>query len=462
MTGDRKLFTSIFGKRDPVTGKRKRKPRLMIYSMMSFIGFSVLISIAWPVMLAIGTLLMALLDSVNSVLSVIMGIFLMILYLCAILTFIWIFAYLLKQKVMEPINRLTTGLREITSGDRTARLTGRINVEFEEMQDAFNYMAGQLEEADNAKRAYERERSMIFSNISHDLKTPISTIAGYAGALSDGLVTDESKKDEYLRAIRTKALHMNELVELLFEYSRLDNPGYEIRREKLELTELLRSVIATMYGEFENQSITLDIDLPDESVGITGDRLELSRAVTNLLNNAILHNGPGRHVRICLARISGTPEENAAETNGTVPVAGAVPMAGVVPVNGVAPVAGVLSNHGIASKSGSNAGARTPVSNAPNGGAGSPVTCWEIQISDDGDAIPEELASRLFTPFVVGDESRSTRGGSGLGLAITRKIIERHGGCAILRQGPEGYTKSFAILLPEETADEQPENASED
>jgi len=440
MTGDRKLFTRIFGKRDPVTGKRKRQPRLMIYSMMSFIGFSVLISVAWPFMLAIGTVLLSLLDSVNSVLSMITGIFFVILYICAILTFIWIFAYLLKQKVMEPINRLTTGLRKITSGDRTARLTGQINVEFEEMQDAFNYMAGQLEEAENAKEAYERERSMIFSNISHDLKTPISTIAGYAGALSDGLVTDEKKKAEYLSAIRAKALHMNELVELLFEYSRLDNPGYEIRREKLELTELLRSVIATMYGEFENQSITLDIDLPDESVGITGDRLELSRAVTNLLNNAILHNGPGRHVRICLARINGTPEENAAETNGTVTVAGAVPMAGVVPM----------------------AGARALVSNVPNAGAGSPVSCWEIQISDDGDAIPEELASRLFTPFVVGDESRSTRGGSGLGLAITRKIIERHGGCAILRQGPEGYTKSFAILLPEETSDEQQENGSRD
>jgi signal transduction histidine kinase len=314
----------------------------------------------------------------------IMGVFLVILYLCAILTFIWIFAYLLKQKVMEPINRLTTGLRKITSGDRTARLTGRINVEFEEMQDAFNYMAGQLEEAENAKEAYERERSMIFSNISHDLKTPISTIAGYAGALSEGLVTDEKKKDEYLRAIRAKALHMNELVELLFEYSRLDNPQYTIRREKIELTELLRSVLAAMYGEFEARSVTLDIDLPDESVDITGDRLELSRAVTNLLNNALLHNAPGRRVRVCLAGESGTPDGNT----------------------------------------------------------------WEIRISDDGDPIPEELAARLFTPFVVGDESRSTRGGSGLGLAITRKIVERHGGRAVLRQGPEGYTKTFAILLP--------------
>ena len=384
MKDERKLFTSIFGKRDPVTGKRKRQPRLMIYSMMSFIGFSVLISIAWPVMLAIGTILLSLLDSVNSVLSMIMGVFFVILYLCAILTFIWIFAYLLKQKVMEPINRLTTGLRKITSGDRTARLTGRINVEFEEMQEAFNYMAGQLEEAENAKEAYERERSMIFSNISHDLKTPISTIAGYAGALSEGLVTDEKKKDEYLRAIRAKALHMNELVELLFEYSRLDNPQYTIRREKIELTELLRSVLAAMYGEFEARSVTLDIDLPDESVDITGDRLELSRAVTNLLNNALLHNAPGRRVRVCLAGESGTPDGNT----------------------------------------------------------------WEIRISDDGDPIPEELAARLFTPFVVGDESRSTRGGSGLGLAITRKIVERHGGRAVLRQGPEGYTKTFAILLP--------------
>lgn len=387
---------------DPVKAKenksrkpRKNRPRLMVYSMLSFVGFSVLISIAAPIMASVGGLLLLLVNLDNDVIFATTVIVLVIMYVCAILFFVWLFAYFMNRKVLTPINRLTSGLRRITNGDHTTRLSGPINYEFEEMQNAFNYMAERLETAEKAKLAYESERSMIFSNISHDLKTPISTIAGYAGALSDGMVTDEKKQIEYLHAIKAKALHMNELVELLFEYARLDNQQYELRRDNLEMTELLRGVIATMYSDFENQSITLDINLPDASIGFVGDRLELSRAVTNLLTNAILHNGPGRHVAITLRTTCIQSKDVRSSEPDT---------------------------------------ATTPH--------------LQILVSDDGDPIPEELASRLFTPFVVGDDSRSSRGGSGLGLAITRKIVERHGGRIMLLQGPAGYTKSFAIYLP--------------
>lgn len=366
--------------------EKKKRPRLMVYSMLSFLGFSLLISVATPLMASFGGLLLLIVNLDDDYMFYITAIVFGIMYICASLFFVWLFAYFMNRKVLGPIDRLTNALRRITGGDRSIRLTGPINYEFEEMQNAFNYMAERLEIAEKAKLVYEKERSMIFSNISHDLKTPISTIAGYAGALSDGMVTDEVKKAEYLQSIQEKALHMNKLVELLFEYARIDNQQYELHCERLDLSELLRKLVASMYSDFESRSIFVDIDLPEKPVYFNGNHLELSRAVGNFLNNAIFHIGAGNHVGVSL-RIS-SPEDGPTEYN--------------------------------------------------------------ILVSDDGEAIPEELASKLFTPFVVGDESRSSRGGSGLGLAITRKIIERHGGRTMLLPGPEGFTKSFAIVLPGE------------
>jgi signal transduction histidine kinase len=376
----------IRAKHSKNTKDKKKRPRLMVYSMLSFLGFSLLISVASPLMASFGGLLLLIVNLDDDYMFYITAIVFIIMYICASLFFVWLFAYFMNRKVLGPIDRLTNALRRITGGDRSTRLTGPINYEFEEMQNAFNYMAERLESAEKAKLAYENERSMIFSNISHDLKTPISTIAGYAGALSDGMVTDEEKKTEYLRSIQEKALHMNKLVELLFEYARIDNQQYELHCEKLDLTELLRELVASMYNDFESRSISVDIDLPETPVYFNGDRLELSRAIGNFLNNALNHNNEGNCVEVSFGIIS--PEDGPTE--------------------------------------------------------------YQILVSDDGEAIPEELAIRLFTPFVVGDESRSSRGGSGLGLAITRKIVERHGGRATMLQGPDGFTKSFAIILPGE------------
>lgn len=71
----------------------------------------------------------------------------------------------------------------------------------------------------------------------------------------------------------------------------------------------------------------------------------------------------------------------------------------------------------------------------------------QIAVADSGDSIPQELAEHLFDPFVMGDESRSSRGGSGLGLSIARKVVEMHGGILRLEEGYPGYTKAFIIEL---------------
>ena len=148
-----------------------------------------------------------------------------------------------------------------------------------------------------AKREFDRKRNLMLSDIAHDLRTPITTVAGYATALSDGMIPPD-KQQEYLDAIRNKSARMNDLISLLFDYVKLDSEGFALDMVELDLCELLRENAALIYSDIENAGMELDIEIPEERIPVQADRLQLSRVVTNLLVNAIRHNGP--QTRICL------------------------------------------------------------------------------------------------------------------------------------------------------------------
>ena len=89
---------------------------------------------------------------------------------------------------------------------------------------------------------YERARNLMLSDIAHDLRTPITTIAGYSKALNDGLITSDEKRKEYLDAIENKAGRMSDLITLLFEYVRLDSDNFSLRKTKVDMQTLRRKV----------------------------------------------------------------------------------------------------------------------------------------------------------------------------------------------------------------------------
>lgn len=143
-----------------------------------------------------------------------------------------------------------------------------------------------LEEEKERQLNYERRRNLLLSDIAHDIKTPITTICGYSKALSEG-VAQEEKRMDYLNAIYGKALRIDELITLLFEYVKLDSEGYILHKEPGDLAELLRETIAAHYADFEEKQIALTIDIPDDSLPCEMDSLQIGRAITNLLTNAL-------------------------------------------------------------------------------------------------------------------------------------------------------------------------------
>lgn len=137
-----------------------------------------------------------------------------------------------------------------------------------------------------------RENNLLYASVAHDLKTPITSIRGFAKALSDGKIP-EGEKAEIYGIISSKSDNMNGLVDGLFEYSQLGTEEYQLKLERLDICALLREVVADSYGSLEEHSINVDIDIPESAICVDADRRDLKRAFTNLVVNTYKHNPDG-------------------------------------------------------------------------------------------------------------------------------------------------------------------------
>lgn len=149
-----------------------------------------------------------------------------------------------------------------------------------------------IEEEKEQQLAYDRQRNLLLSDIAHDIKTPITTLCGYSKALSEGVAEGE-RRQEYMEAIYAKSMRMNELITLLFEYVKMDSSGFELHMEETDLGELLRECTAVQYTDFEEKKIALEVDIPDESMTCRMDKVQMARAISNLLTNAVRYGREG-------------------------------------------------------------------------------------------------------------------------------------------------------------------------
>lgn len=151
----------------------------------------------------------------------------------------------------------------------------------------------------------QQRRNVLLSDIAHDLKTPMTTVSGYAQALNEGMVTTPGKQREYLNSIVEKTQKMNAIVELLLDYARLESGGLVLKKERVDVAEFLRELAAESYEDMEIAGIELITDIPEEEYIYEIDTVQFSRLVTNLLQNAKKHMETGSHVLLRLRRAEG-------------------------------------------------------------------------------------------------------------------------------------------------------------
>ena len=142
-----------------------------------------------------------------------------------------------------------------------------------------------------------QEQNLLYSCIAHDLKTPMTSVQGFARALKDGKIKPE-EQEEILDIIYKKSRHMNELIETLFMYSKLGTENYLLNLKHTNLCSLVRDLAAVHYSEFEDRNMELYIEIPEEPIFCQLDEKEFQRVVNNLIVNAYKHNPKGTAIMI--------------------------------------------------------------------------------------------------------------------------------------------------------------------
>lgn len=164
----------------------------------------------------------------------------------------------------------------ITSQDEI----GQLNQGFEEMRK-------RLKESIEMQTQYEENRKELISNISHDLKTPITSIIGYVEGIKDGVANTPEKMDKYLTTIHTKAKHMDTLIDELFLFSKLDLNRVPFQFETVELNTFMQELIEEMQMDLSKEGIEVRLQLHASPLYVTADCEKINRVISNLIHNSV-------------------------------------------------------------------------------------------------------------------------------------------------------------------------------
>ena len=230
------------------------------------------------------------------------------LFTALVLMITILFGWLVSRSVRKPLKVLDDAMNQLSAGEDYPELEeGDAPAEFSKAMDTFRQMARRLSESETQRLKLEENRKKMLSDISHDLKTPVTVIAGYADALVNGMIQKEDAP-KYLNAIRQKSEILAELVNSFYEYSRLEDPRFSLVLKRGDICEYFRAYLANKYSELELSGYEMEVELPDKVVYMDFDESQLKRAFENILSNTIKHNEPG----ICVYAGLFVEEEDAA------------------------------------------------------------------------------------------------------------------------------------------------------
>lgn len=174
------------------------------------------------------------------------------------------------------------------------------SIKYKEMSKTLKKTAEELEQKNQEKTRLEESKRRMIADISHDLKTPITTIQGYSKALYEGLVTDEEQSKKYLRYIHDKSVRVTELIDELFMFSKLDTPDFPLYKEEKDLGEFLREVLVENYDAFEEKEMELSVNIPSTRILYSFDKKLFYRAISNIIQNSIKYNPAKTEVYVSL------------------------------------------------------------------------------------------------------------------------------------------------------------------
>lgn len=194
----------------------------------------------------------------------------------------------LYQSMVKPLHQLQEATHKIKEGNLDFTIEVGSKDEIGALCEDFEDMRKRLKETTEEKIQYDKESKELISNISHDLKTPITAIKGYAEGILDGVADTPERQDKYVRTIYNKANDMSRLIDELTFYSKMDTNRIPYTFNKIHVDQYFRDCVEELALDLEEKNIELTyFNYLEEDVVVIADVEQLKRVVNNIINNSV-------------------------------------------------------------------------------------------------------------------------------------------------------------------------------
>ncbi len=208
---------------------------------------------------------------------------------------LWFFSSINRRigKLNEALNQINFRSKVIVLEDKSKDEIGQLNRHYNEMAHRLQSQASQIEQFDN-------RRKLLLSNLSHDLRTPLTMILGYAETIRAGAYKDEDELQAGAKIILQRSRYMDSLLDQLLDISRQYENAHELYFAPHNLSEMMRKILLDYLLILDDRNFTIEVDIPDKDVVIPIHAPLIERAFRNLLDNAIQHGKEGHFIGIGL------------------------------------------------------------------------------------------------------------------------------------------------------------------
>ena len=190
------------------------------------------------------------------------------------------------RRIEQPLAVLSDGVHHISAGNLDHRIVYTENDEFRQVCDDFNNMAAHLQGSIEEVQKNERNRKELLTSISHDLRSPLTSIKAFVEGLQDGVAATPESQQAYLAVVRQKTDDIICMVSQLFLYSKMDMGNYPVSHEPLDIGKELSDFVAASREEYRAEGLLIEMaDIP-AGICVLADPLQLRSVFTNILNNS--------------------------------------------------------------------------------------------------------------------------------------------------------------------------------
>jgi len=208
------------------------------------------------------------------------------------------FVFLVTRRSLKYLEDIIRVIQVIESGNLEARIDLRSDDELGDLAGAINRMADKLKLSLEEERKSEAAKNEIISSVSHDLRTPLTSVIGFLGLLTNRGKHSEEDLEKFAAIAHKKALKLQELTDELFEYTKVSHGGMKLNTAPLNLGALLGQLAEEFYPVFTQNGMECRLFMASEKVIVSADGDLLARLFENLLNNAVRYGKNGKYVDV--------------------------------------------------------------------------------------------------------------------------------------------------------------------